>query len=183
MAEVTVRDRCLCALRPRQLSLPPHNLVAELPEALRLLPSPIDAAKPWLNNVLSPSASLSKSLDGSSAVVQHLGKTDQPRVAKGRWKPRTGIGPGIFGRAAELRRIPLRHFESACGGSTPPGATRLSGPCLGGRPLGLAAALSVVRSLLRLLLGVQFTPPVYEPFVQGSGTSLSSRVAERPVQG
>jgi hypothetical protein len=54
-----------------------------------------------------------------------------------------------------------------------------------GRPLGLAAALSDVRSLLRLLLGVQFTPPVNEldALVRGSGTSLSSRVAERPVQG
>jgi hypothetical protein len=46
-----MRSETAAALRP------PHNLVAELPEALRLLPSPIDAAEPWLNNVLSPSAS------------------------------------------------------------------------------------------------------------------------------
>jgi hypothetical protein len=71
--------------------------VTELPEALRLLPSPIDPTKPWLDNVLSPSPSLYKSLDGSSAVVQHGGKTDQPREAEGPLKSRTGNEPRIFG--------------------------------------------------------------------------------------
>jgi hypothetical protein len=40
---------------------------------------------------------LYKSLDGSSAVVQHGGKTDQPREAEGPLKSRTGNEPGIFG--------------------------------------------------------------------------------------